>query len=94
MENAIALGLKPRASVIELESAQFLGDRLNGVVNVGKIGSPNLEKILLANPDLILGHDFNRELYPILQRSRLPCCCPLSTAANGRKPFWKLQNPG
>lgn len=61
-ENAIALGLHPVATVVSSLSSH-LSDYLDGVENIGQQGEPNLESVLVLNPDLILGLDFHQSIY-------------------------------
>ena len=61
-EQAIAAGLEPIATV----SADFqtqLPALLTDAQNIGKGGEPNLEAILGARPDLILGLAFHQPIY-------------------------------
>ncbi len=62
-ENAIALGLKPLGTVDKQRLASYLQDELDGVIDVGQSGEPNLESILALKPDLILGLDYHQNLY-------------------------------
>lgn len=61
-EDAIALGIKPIATVFSNLSSH-LQDHLNGVENIGQTGEPSLEKVLTLNPDLILGLDSYQPIY-------------------------------
>ncbi|NJM98803.1 MAG: iron-siderophore ABC transporter substrate-binding protein [Phormidesmis sp. RL_2_1] len=55
-ENAIALGLKPIATVENRRLDAYLTeDQLADVVDIGKSGEPSLESVLALKPDLILG---------------------------------------
>jgi iron complex transport system substrate-binding protein len=64
LENAIALGIKPVGSVIS-DFLSYLQDHLTGVKNIGQIGEPNLESILVLKPDLILGLDYQQYIYSL-----------------------------
>ncbi|MEA5569263.1 iron-siderophore ABC transporter substrate-binding protein [Anabaena sp. UHCC 0399] len=66
-ENAIALGIKPLGAVISHFSS-FWQDQLTGVKNIGTTGEPNLESILALKPDLIVGSDYQLDIYPITSK--------------------------
>ena len=61
-EDAIALGVKPIATVLSNLSSH-LHDQLDDVENIGQQGEPNLEKVLALNSDLIVGLDFYQAIY-------------------------------
>ncbi|WP_414620428.1 iron-siderophore ABC transporter substrate-binding protein [Calothrix sp. CCY 0018] len=61
-ENAIALGIKPVGSVFSNLSSN-LKDEFVGVENIGQVGEPSLESVLLLKPDLILGLDYQQSIY-------------------------------
>ncbi|MBF2014947.1 MAG: iron-siderophore ABC transporter substrate-binding protein [Rivularia sp. T60_A2020_040] len=67
LESAIALGLKPIGSVISDFSVYFQ-DKLTGVQNIGTIGEPNLEKIIAIKPDLILGFEYQKDIYSLTSK--------------------------
>ncbi|MGW8374355.1 iron-siderophore ABC transporter substrate-binding protein [Streptomyces sp. ODS28] len=58
LDSAITLGVKPVGATRADVGKSFLGylpkDKLDGIRDVGTIGSPNLEKIASLKPDLIL----------------------------------------
>ncbi len=60
-ENAIALGLKPVGATKTIDPN--LQSQLREVVEIGLPGEPNLEKVLALKPDLILGLDYQQNLY-------------------------------
>lgn len=62
-ENVIALGLKPIGTVKREESGLYSPEQLADVANIGTSGEPNLESIVVLNPDLILGLDYQQALY-------------------------------
>jgi iron complex transport system substrate-binding protein len=66
-ENAIALGVKPAGAVISDFSLHWQ-DKLTGVKNIGTIGEPSLESILALKPDLIVGSEYNQDIYPITSK--------------------------
>ncbi len=65
-ENAIAVGIKPIATVFD--NSPHLKDKFAGVKNIGEFGQPNLESILLVKPDLILGFDAQESIYSQLEQ--------------------------
>ncbi|HIK06849.1 MAG TPA: iron-siderophore ABC transporter substrate-binding protein [Trichormus sp. M33_DOE_039] len=66
LENAIALGIKPVGSVIS-DFSSYWQEHLTEVKNIG-IGEPNLESILALKPDLILGLDYQQDIYNITSK--------------------------
>ncbi|MEA5515422.1 iron-siderophore ABC transporter substrate-binding protein [Nodularia sp. UHCC 0506] len=66
-ENAIALGVKPIGAVFS-DFSSYWQDQLTGVKNIGKIGEPNLESILVLKPDLIVGSGYHKDIYPITSK--------------------------
>lgn len=66
-ENAIALGIKPLGAVISDISSHWQ-DKLTGIKNIGKIGEPSLESILSLKPDLIVGSEYHKKIYPITSK--------------------------
>ncbi|MBD2726424.1 iron-siderophore ABC transporter substrate-binding protein [Nostoc sp. FACHB-892] len=66
-ENAIALGIKPVGAVIS-DFSSYWQDKLTGVKNIGTIGEPNLESILVLKPDLIAGSDYQQDIYPLTSK--------------------------
>ncbi|MTJ47596.1 iron-siderophore ABC transporter substrate-binding protein [Dolichospermum sp. UHCC 0259] len=66
-ENAIALGIKPIGAVISDFSSHWQ-DKLTGVKNIGTIGEPSLESILTLKPDLIVGAEYQQNIYPITSK--------------------------
>ena len=70
LDAALALGVKPVGSVTVFDDGLFpayLAGQTDGIKVVGTIGSPNLEKILALQPDLILSNKSRDEaIYPLL----------------------------
>jgi len=62
-EDAIALNLQPIATVFSNLSTH-LRDRVGELENIGSQGEPALESVLALKPDLILGLDAYRSIYP------------------------------
>lgn len=62
-ESAIALGFQPVGAPLSEQIPAYLSDRVAGVENIGTGGRPNLERILTLKPDLIIGLDFNQDVY-------------------------------
>lgn len=56
LEAVLSLGLTPVGAVYNEQVAQqpFIQGRLDGVENLGEVGTPNLERLLALDPDLIL----------------------------------------
>ena len=64
LDSAVALGIKPVGAVEAQAGAGFptyLADALEGTEVVGTIGEPNLEKIAVLKPDLILSNKRRHE---------------------------------
>lgn len=73
LANAIVLGVKPIGSASALNYEQddfpaYLEDKTEGIELLGEQGNPNLEKILQLKPDLILGWEPLRKIYPLLSQ--------------------------
>lgn len=62
-ENAVALGLNPIGTVDTQRLTSYLQDQLEGVIDVGKSGEPNLERVLALKPDFILGLSSYQNIY-------------------------------
>lgn len=62
LEHLLALGIRPAGAVLSDEFSQFLDTE--GIVDIGAIGEPSLEKILTLQPDLIIGGDYYEGIYP------------------------------
>lgn len=71
LDNILALGIKP-VGAVTLDRGQFvdyLADQTQGIENIGTYSQPNLEKILLLKPDLIIGTTWEgKEVYDKLTR--------------------------
>jgi iron complex transport system substrate-binding protein len=70
LANALLLGIKPIASatsgdVLEKDIPPYLKRRMAGIKQLGLQYQPNLERVLLAKPDLILGPETLRGTYSI-----------------------------
>jgi len=62
LDQVLALGVKPIGSTHNVEA--YLQDQLTGIENIGSSEAPNLEKITLLKPDLILGRqEYHKDLY-------------------------------
>ncbi|WP_289790360.1 iron-siderophore ABC transporter substrate-binding protein [Chlorogloeopsis sp. ULAP01] len=73
LANAIVLGVKPIGSASALNYEQddfpaYLKDRAEGIELLGEQSNPNLEKIVRLKPDLILGWEPLRKIYPLLSQ--------------------------
>lgn len=62
LEHTIALGFRPVGAPLT-QRKSYLRDRLIGIENIGEGGTPNLERVLALKPDLIIGLDFNQDIY-------------------------------
>jgi iron complex transport system substrate-binding protein len=82
-ENAIALGIKPLGALISDFSSSWQ-DQLTGVKNIGTIGEPSLESILALKPDLIVGSEYNKDIYPITSK-----IAPTVLLKFGHSGLWK-----
>jgi iron complex transport system substrate-binding protein len=63
LEDAIALGVQPLASVSSSLDTPHLSQQTRTLIDVGTNGEPSLEKILALKPDLILGLDYLSSIY-------------------------------
>ncbi|MBD2567374.1 iron-siderophore ABC transporter substrate-binding protein [Anabaena lutea] len=71
MEALLALDLKPIAATqpnITGSIIPKLGKKAEGIVYLGKNSQPNIEKMVLLNPDLILGFSLNAEQYKLFSQ--------------------------
>jgi iron complex transport system substrate-binding protein len=69
LDNTLALGIKPVASVSfsKIINAQtYLQDKVNEIEFIGLEGTANIEKIALMQPDLILADNRSQEIYKYL----------------------------
>lgn len=71
LDNVLALGVKP-VGAVTLDQGRFidyLAKQARGIESVGTYSQPNLEKILLLKPDLIIGAIWDgKEVYDHLDR--------------------------
>ncbi|MCG6134591.1 MAG: iron-siderophore ABC transporter substrate-binding protein [Nostoc sp. LLA-1] len=67
--NALTLGVKPLGStyIDMLGENTYLEGKVDGIQSLG-ISAPNLEKILLLKPDIIIGWDAESQFYPLLSK--------------------------
>jgi iron complex transport system substrate-binding protein len=70
LDNALALGIKPIAATTlgDNNYLNYLELKAKEVQKVGVNGSPNLEKILYLKPDLILGLNWDADIYQQLSQ--------------------------
>ncbi|MBF2014184.1 MAG: ABC transporter substrate-binding protein [Rivularia sp. T60_A2020_040] len=70
LDNVLALGIKPIAATTLLydQYPSYLQSKTEEVQKVGVNGSANLEKILYLKPDLILGLNWDADLYQQLSQ--------------------------
>ncbi|MBE9198263.1 MULTISPECIES: iron-siderophore ABC transporter substrate-binding protein [unclassified Nodularia (in: cyanobacteria)] len=67
--NVLTLGVKPLGStyIDMLSENTYLKGKVDGIHSLG-ISSPNLEKILLLKPDIIIGWNAESPFYPLLSK--------------------------
>ncbi|MDY6898098.1 MAG: iron-siderophore ABC transporter substrate-binding protein [Cyanobacteriota bacterium] len=70
LDNVLALGIKPIAATTlgDNNYLNYLESKTKEVQKVGVNGSPNLEKILYLKPDLILGLNWDADIYQQLSQ--------------------------
>ena len=72
LDNVLALGVAPVGAATVLDGGAFptyLQEQAKGIETVGTIDQPNLERILMLKPDLILGSkDTHEAIYPQLSQ--------------------------
>ncbi len=70
LDNVLALGVKPVGATYLLNGnfLSYLSKESGGIEKVGLNGQPNLEKILLLKPDLILGWSWDEKIYDKLSQ--------------------------
>ncbi|UKO96931.1 ABC transporter substrate-binding protein [Nostoc sp. UHCC 0870] len=69
--DTLALGINPIGNTVYIDEElrkSYLVDKINGIKLIGDPFNPNLEKILLLKPDLILAWDNVERIYPILSK--------------------------
>jgi iron complex transport system substrate-binding protein len=64
LEYLLSLEIKPIGATLSDTFASHLNQDLTGISDVGNAGEPSLEKIATLQPDLILGGDYYRTIYP------------------------------
>lgn len=70
LDNILALGIKPIAATTlgDNNFLKYLDHLTDGIEKIGTNGQPNLEKILYLKPDLILGLNWDADLYENLSQ--------------------------
>ncbi|MEM7712161.1 MAG: iron-siderophore ABC transporter substrate-binding protein [Cyanobacteria bacterium P01_A01_bin.68] len=70
LDNILALGIKPIAATTlgDNNYLNYMQSEIKEVEKVGVNGSPNLEKILYLKPDLILGLNWDADIYQQLSQ--------------------------
>ncbi len=70
LDNVLALGIKPIAATTLLYDnyPNYLQSKTKTLQKIGVNGSPNLEKILYLKPDLILGLNWDADIYQQLSQ--------------------------
>jgi iron complex transport system substrate-binding protein len=98
LSNALTLGIKPVGSSINPidlnanypRQQAHLGEGIKEVQPVGLALKPNIEKILLLKPDLILVWEPAKQLYPLLSQIAPTVVVPFNMP-NWKEPKWKDQ---
>jgi iron complex transport system substrate-binding protein len=99
LSNAITLGVKPIASSvhsIEDLNANYsteqahLGEEIKGIQQIGLANSPNIEKISLLKPDLILAWEPAKKIYSLLSQIAPTVVVPRDMP-DWKEPKWKDQ---
>ncbi|MCC5610318.1 iron-siderophore ABC transporter substrate-binding protein [Nostoc sp. CHAB 5834] len=94
LEILVALGLKPIATTRSNRTGNktlILKDKLDEIIDLGKEGNPNLEKIVQLHPDLILGLYISPQNYKLFSQIA-PTVSIEFTEDNWRKPLLKVAN--
>jgi iron complex transport system substrate-binding protein len=71
LEVAVALGFKPIAAAssnLVANKTAILQEKVGKIIELGKEGQPNLERIVQLKPDLILGMFVSPQIYPVLSQ--------------------------
>ncbi|MEB3337790.1 MAG: iron-siderophore ABC transporter substrate-binding protein [Leptolyngbyaceae bacterium] len=70
LDNALALGIKPIAATTlgDNNFLKYLDNLTDGIEKIGINSQPNLERILYLKPDLILGLNWDADLYQRLSQ--------------------------
>ncbi len=86
--NTLALGIKPIATTYTANEPlpEYLRDKMDGIELLGDTSQPNLEKILLLKPDLIIS---SSELEKI--HKQLSFIAPTIAMNHSPAPSWKVQ---
>jgi iron complex transport system substrate-binding protein len=90
LDNALSLGVKPIASSVLDTRNQFpayLKNQVDGIAPVGSQNAPNLEKILMLKPDLILVWENIQAIYPLLAQISHTAIVPWRGTAAWREHF-------
>ncbi|MFQ4144489.1 iron-siderophore ABC transporter substrate-binding protein [Chlorogloeopsis sp. ULAP02] len=88
--NTLALGVKPIASsVVDMQNPfpAYLKDKVKGIEILGSQNEPNLEKILMFKPDLILVWQNIQAIYPLLSQISPTAIVPWRGPAAWREHF-------
>lgn len=89
LANSLALGVRPIAStyVNGFPMAEYLQGKVDGIESVGGVSDPNLEKILLLKPDLIITTSRLKAVYDHLTHIAPTAVLKLSSPPSS----WKQQ---
>ncbi|MDM9385821.1 iron-siderophore ABC transporter substrate-binding protein [Chlorogloeopsis sp. ULAP01] len=99
LSNALTLGIKPIGSSVHSikdlnanypREQAHLGEEIERIQQIGLATDPNLEKILLLKPDLILAWEGAKAIYPLLSQIAPTVVVP-SDMPNWKEPKWKDQ---
>jgi len=87
-EHAIALDLAPIGTVSSAFQAQ-LPPLMTDAQSIGQSGEPSLEAILSLKPDLIVGLDFQQDIYPQLAQIAPTLLVPFEHSGQWKEAFLK-----
>ncbi|MBF2058140.1 MAG: iron-siderophore ABC transporter substrate-binding protein [Cyanobacterium sp. T60_A2020_053] len=88
--NALVLGVKPIASSvddIQNPFPEYLQNQVGGIQPLGSQNEPNLERILMVKPDLILAWQNIQTIYPLLAEISPTVIVPWHGSSGWREQF-------
>jgi iron complex transport system substrate-binding protein len=66
--STLPLGTQEKLTAKYLSTKTYLGNRTEGIKSIGRTHTPNLERMLLLKPDLILAWERLGAIYPLLSQ--------------------------